>query len=113
MRTFKGNLTQSFKLTISDGFLQTMRAGAQADDASVFLKQTQAAHPKNDDAFIAAVLKNGLRRSARNNLGDLLQNTEGIGGTVSPAVVEVIEGVDEFDAHVGIQTVEVRDVQPA
>jgi hypothetical protein len=48
------------------------------------------AYPEDDDAFVGSVLKNGIRHRIRSDLVALLESS-GLGGTVSPATLSVID----------------------
>lgn len=105
MQTFKGSVTLDFKAVVPAQFLADLRRQAQAEDATPFLKQLQAAHPVNDDAFVGAVLKNGLRHSLRDSLIQLFVDS-GLGGTVSPATIDIIEVPHAFGGSVQPVTIE-------
>jgi hypothetical protein len=104
MKTLKGTLTIDFKAVIPQQLLDDMRAAALRPDATAFLLATQAKHPVNDDAFVAAILKNAVRHSTRDNLLALFHEA-GVGGTVSPATVDVIELPEDFGGSVQPQVV--------
>lgn len=97
MQTFKLALALDVKMVVPETFLQEMRKSAADEDASTFLKLTQEAHPEDDDAFILAVLKNGLRRHVRDSVIQLTRET-GLGGTFAPVSVEVINTDHELDS---------------
>lgn len=132
-RTFTGTAGLQFKLVVPAQFLLDMRAdAAQTEDlyedilvqgsdpeapvtterrlvrkaASPFLQAAQAQHPTNDDAFISMILSNGIRNNIRGQLVSLLYQSQ-IGGTVSPAAIELIATVPDFLNDITIQTIEV------
>lgn len=111
MRTYKGSVRFDVKIVAPDAFLADMRKWAQEEGASEFITLTNAKYPDNDDAFLMAVFKNGLRVAARANMLDLFAKT-GLGGTVSPPTVEIIGGPPEFNADVAIQTLDVQRKSP-
>lgn len=102
MRTFKGTLTQDFKVVVHEDFIKDMREAAQQEDASAFLKAIQAKHPLNDDAFCEAVISNGLRIASRDALARQIDSPV-TGGTVSPARVSIISCIPEHDADANPQ----------
>lgn len=134
-RTFTGTAGLQFKLVVPAQFLLDMRSDAQVTEdvyedvlgpnpdsvafpkfimqrvcvrraASPFLQAAQAQHPANDDAFIGMVLSNGIRNNMRNRLKQLLYDAR-IGGTISPAAIELIPTVPDFLNDITIQTIEV------
>lgn len=96
MKTFTGNIAMTFKVVVPVQFLEAQRAACQAEDASPFQKQLQAQHPTNDDAFLEALLSNGIRKYTRNALCEELY-TVGLGATLSPATIEIVAKVPEHD----------------
>lgn len=124
MRTFKGQFSMDLKVVVPDEFLATLRHQAQVSDedatddqpaATPFLKQVQAQHPTNDDAFLEAVLRNGIRHMVRDNLLGQLQYA-GLGGTISPAKISFTAAprdadglLVEFDAPANPVTPEKTD----
>jgi hypothetical protein len=107
MKTFKGVISSDFKIVVPEQFVAGLRRDAKAEGA-VFLKIADTQHPVNDDAFVAAVLKNGMRQHLRATLAELFINS-GLGGTVSPATIEIVEVPHGFeDGGVAVQTVEVQ-----
>lgn len=90
MKTFKGTVGLDFKAIVPDVILAALRKDAQDEDTTPFLKQCQAQFPTDDDGFLAAIIKNGVRRELRESLVSLLERG-GMGGTVSPASLGVIE----------------------
>lgn len=107
MKTFSGSISCNFRIVVPQQFLDALRRDAQSE-GSTFLKVAQAAHPENDDAFLAMVLKNGLRTHLKANTIELLVNS-GLGGTVSPAKIEIIEVPEDFEPSVAaVQTLNVR-----
>lgn len=112
MQTFKGTVSLDFKAVVPSTFLQECRDIAAGDNPSPFLLAVQKQHPVNDDAFIAAVLSNGVRRTLRNSLADLL-HTSGMGGTVAPASITITEAVREHDAPPAVaQVIKVERKEP-
>lgn len=108
MRTFKGTATLTFKVVATDEFLASMREAAEAQDASPFLKMTQERHPVNDDAFISAILANGIRQGIKLDLARRFDTSVGLGGTVSPASITITEAIPDHDAPAAVpQVVEV------
>lgn len=99
MQTFKGEVSLPFKVVVPQQFLDDLRTMAQSPDATPFLKQVQLNHPENDDAFVGAVLKNAIRHNSRDQLVELF-NVSGLGGTVAPATIEVIEVPHDFGGSV-------------
>lgn len=108
MRTFKGTLSLNFRVVVADQFLQDMREAAEQEDASVFLKKMHADHPVNDDAFISAVLSNGIRAGVQHDLARRFDTSVGLGGTVSPATITITESIPDHDAPAAVpQVIEV------
>lgn len=124
MRTFKGTITQDFKLILSPDFITAMRAQActtveteiKTDEgvliavippASPFLQQLSAEHPTNDDAFAEGLIKNALRALHRNSTIDFIKRSAGVGGSVAPAQVSVLACVPGHESIVVPQVVEV------
>lgn len=106
-RTFKGSGSLDFKIVVSQKWLDNYREQAVAEaametPASPFLKEVQLRHPKNDDAFLEALFKNGIRHAMRETLVELFKNTQ-LGGTVSPAKVEIMAHIPGADSPVAIQ----------
>lgn len=99
MRTFKGTLSLDFKAIFTEQHLQDMREAACAQDATPFLKQVQLTHPRNDDAFLSAILKNAVRGHTRDSIV-VLFNDSGVGGTVSPVSISIIEVPEAFGGSV-------------
>lgn len=113
MKTFTGRIQSDFRIVVPQQFLEGLRRDAKLEGA-VFLKIADQAHPENDDAFLAMVLKNGMRQFLKANMLELLANS-GLGGSVSPATVEIIEVPHEGDFHAEVspQVVNVREVLAA
>lgn len=99
MLTFKGTLNLDFKVIFTDQHVADLREAAAASDATQFLKYVQAKHPVNNDAFMAAIAKNAIRGNTRDKLIELFSGS-GCGGTVSPAVVDIIEVPQDFGGSV-------------
>lgn len=97
MQTFKGTLKSDLRVVVPQQFLEAMREAAQDSDATPFLKQVQANHPVNDDAFIQAILKNGLRKNIRDRIIELFAEAH-LGGTVSPATIDLVEVPHDFNS---------------
>lgn len=109
MKTFKGNTTFEFKIVVPDQLLKDLRADAKLDLSSEFLRIADQRHPENDDAFLEAIIKHGVRASVKANLLELMANS-GMGGTVSPPSVNIIGKVpDGFDTHVQVQVLTKED----
>lgn len=89
MRTFKMELHLDFKTIVPDPFVASLREQAQAEDASDFLKKMHAEY-EDDESFILAVLKNGVRRHVRESLAKLHAES-GLGCTLAPARLAVID----------------------
>lgn len=90
MQTFKLSLGIDLKVVVPDHFLKAAREEAQKADTTVFLKGVQEAHPEDDDAFMLAIAKNALRNHVRTNTVRFIE-ASGLGGSVSPVAVEVLE----------------------
>lgn len=104
MKTFKGVISSDFRVVVPDQFIEGLRRDAKSEGA-VFLAIADKQHPVNDDAFVAAVLKNGMRQHLRATTAELFLNS-GLGGTVSPATIEIVEVPHGFeDGGVGVQVV--------
>lgn len=108
-RTFKGTVSCDFKLVVADQFIQELRTHALTDEASVSLKYFNERHPKDDEAFVEAVLANGLRVHYRNSAAELIGKTQGVGGSLSPATVSIIGVVPDHAAEARPQVLHVRD----
>lgn len=98
MQTFKLDLALQTRIVVPQHFLTAMREAAQAEDANEFLKSTQERFPEDDDAFILAVLKNGLRKHVRHSVLDLFGGS-GLGGSVSPLSLAVLDIEAEEEAE--------------
>lgn len=109
--TFKGQGSLDFKVVVNRKWLEFWRNDAQREHASPFMKQAQAAHPTNDDAFIEALLKNGIRVCLRENLVELFKMT-GLGGTVAPATVEIMPHIPGTSTTATIRVLKVGEVAP-
>lgn len=99
MKTLKGNLSLDFKAIFTQQHLTDLRQEATAPNATPFLRNVQANHPVNDDAFLGAVLKNALRHFTRDAIVGLF-NESGVGGTVSPASIDIVEVPEDFGGSV-------------
>jgi len=100
--TLKGSVSLDFKAVVNRVWIQFWREEAQAEDASPFLKQLQEQHPVNDEAFVEGMLKNGIRHRMQHTLAQLFGST-GLGGTVAPGKVEIMQHVEGANAPVAIQ----------
>lgn len=97
MKTFHGKVSMTFKVVVPDTFIKDMREASTFDDAK-FLKRAAELHPVNDEAFIQMILSNGIRIASRQGLLALL--SEGVGGTVAPASIELLGVPQDFDTDV-------------
>lgn len=114
MRTFKGSISiGDLRIVVPDTFLAQLRKDAEAEDAT-FLKVAHAQHPRDDDAFLTMVLRNGLRVFMRHNLAELF-GSSGLGLTVAPAQIELIPAIPDFNSDVEPQVIDVdrKIVEPA
>lgn len=107
MRTFHGKVSLDFKVVVPDTFVQLFRDAAVQEDATPFLLAVQAQHPKNDEAFIQAVISNGIRLATRAGVLNML--SDGVGGTVSPASIEIIGVPRDFNTDVQPEVLDVHD----
>lgn len=89
MQTFIGSYQGTFRAVVPQQFLEAMRKDAQATDAPPFLKQAHEQHREDDDGFIAAILRNGIRKTLKVELAHLLEDS-GLGGNVAPLTMEVL-----------------------
>lgn len=106
--TFKGHGALDFKIVVNRKWLEFWRKDAQLPGASPFMRQAQEQHPTNDDAFIEAILKNGIRVCLRENLVQLLKAT-GLGGTVAPATVELMPSIPGASSTAAIQVLQLPE----
>lgn len=92
MRTFKLVFGLDLKAVVPQRFTDDMRMAAQAPDATTFLANAQALFPDRvqDEEFTMHIVKHGIRRRIRESLVDLFTES-GLGCTLSPASVELIE----------------------
>ena len=97
MKIFHGKVSMDFKVVVPDAFIKAMREASTFDDAK-FLKRAADLHPTNDEAFIQLILSNGIRVASRQGLLQLL--SDGVGGTVSPATIELLGVPQDFDTDV-------------
>ena len=86
MQTFKFGLQLQVTAVIMQQFLDEARKEAQKPDASLFLKTMQERFPDDDDAFMAAIVKNALRTTIKHQTVDFLMKS-GVGGRVSPVQI--------------------------
>lgn len=107
MRTYKGIAELSFKVVVPDQTVADFRAACQQEDATPFMRLTQERHPVNDDEFMQAFVSNAIRRTLRNALAEELHQAN-MGGTVSPATIEIVACVPDHDAPVTPQVVDVQ-----
>lgn len=103
MKTFKAKLSLDVKIVVPDQFITQMRKDG-ASGLAVFIGKMHEAHPTNDEAFIEAVLSNGLRTSVKANLLELFANS-GLGGTVSPAKIDIVGQAPDHDAPTNVHTI--------
>lgn len=108
--TFKGHGSLDFKVVVNRAWLDFWRNEAKKEHTGAFMQHADAAHPTNDDAFIEAILRNGIRICLRENLVELLKNT-GLGGTVAPAKVEIMAHIPGTASTAAIQVIEVAAKQ--
>lgn len=89
MRTFDLEIGIDIRAVVPDSFTKEMREISHPDHASTtkFLQQAASMHPIDDEEFTLFVLMHGIRRNVRAELAVFLQQA-GIGGTLSPAVVQ-------------------------
>ena len=92
MRTFKLEVALDIRAVVPDSFVQQMRSEAQAEDATVFLQNTQEMFPlpTQDEDFILHILKHGVRRNVRQELVKMFAES-GLGCTLSPARATIID----------------------
>ncbi len=90
MKTFKLECAVDLTVIVPDTFITRMREQALAVDTSPFLKQANSESPIDDEEFIKAVLKNGVRASIRNSLAQLMSES-GLGVRLAPASVKVLD----------------------
>lgn len=112
MRTFQGTASLSMKFVVPEQFLALLRKQAQYDEPTPFLKQAQATHPTNDDAFLAMVLSNGTRIALRDVMLTQMSNS-GLGGSVSPVKMEVIASVIGHEAPATAQVIDIKRKEQA
>lgn len=98
MRTFKLCLGIDIKAVLPESVVQGWRTDATSEEATPFLKNTQAMFPVDDDAFALHILKHGCRSMVRSSLRSLFEST-GIGGTLSPASCDVLDVSDTLVVH--------------
>lgn len=87
MRTFSLDVGFTATITAPDEFLSAWREEAKNPEASPFLKEIQKQHPEDDDAFLLAILKNGVRIRIAEALQHLCA-TDGLGLRLAPATVK-------------------------
>lgn len=95
MKTLKAHVGIDTKIVVPDQFLKLLREQAQPGhaDNTPFLAAMQEKFPEDDEGFLTAVLKNGLRIGIRSYLLDMFSQS-GLGGTISPATVAFDEYKD-------------------
>ncbi len=103
MKTLKAHLSLDVKVVVPEQFIATMRKDG-AEGAAAFIKKAHELHPVNDEAFIELVISNGLRTSLKANLLELFANS-GLGGTVSPAKVDIVSQAPDHDAPTNVQVI--------
>lgn len=86
MRSFDLTIGTTATIAVPDQFLADMRIDAKSEDASSFLKAMQELHPEDDDAFLLAILTNGIRIGIREELTRITQ-TAGMSLRLAPAQV--------------------------
>lgn len=122
MKTFAISVTLDARITVTDDFVAALRNASvpHPEDLTFrldpFLAEMNAMH-ENDDAFVKAVLANGIRKMTRLGLVDNLHNS-GVVATVAPATIAYTEVPDvelsqeqrakaaaaEADAEAGLNT---------
>jgi len=108
MRTFTGTYSGTFRIVVTDDLVAEFRKEAQTSHSKA-LAAAHAAHPTNDEAFVEQVIKGGLRAVVKCSLADAIYDTPGMGGTVSPAKIEIVGlPADAAQQHVEPQVLEVR-----
>ena len=90
MKTFKLECAVDLTIIVPEVFIKKMREQALEEDTSPFLKQANAENPTDDEEFIKAVLKNGVRSEIRNSLAKLMAES-GLGVRLAPASVKVLD----------------------
>jgi hypothetical protein len=86
MQTFRVGFAIDLKAVITQEFLNESRKEAQAEEATVFLKECQERFPDDDDQFMLAIVTNAFRSSIRHNALWFMSQS-GVGGSVSPVQV--------------------------
>lgn len=89
MRQFYVEIGVDLRAVVPESFTKEMRELSHPDHPSTtkFLQQAASMHPIDDEEFTLFVLVHGIRRNVRAELAVFLQQA-GIGGTLSPAVVQ-------------------------
>lgn len=91
MKTFNVTVAIDTTIIVPEAFIRMNREAATSEDASPFYKQLQEQFPNSpddDEEFIKAVLKNGLRHSVREHLKSLY-SASGLGGRLAPTHVRI------------------------
>lgn len=90
MRTFDLEIGIDIRAVVPESFTKEMREMCAKDhpNTTEFLQKAANLHPIDDEAFTLFVLTHGIRRNVRAELAVFLQQA-GIGGTLSPAKVQM------------------------
>lgn len=86
MRSFNLTIGTTATISVPNQFLADMRIDAMQEDATPFLAKMHELYPEDDDAFLLAILTNGVRIGIREELTRITQ-AAGMGLRLAPAQV--------------------------
>ena len=86
MKQFDLEASINFRVSVPERFLIEMRSDCASADASTFQKWVHNEYSDDDDAFVLAILRNGLKHELRRCILDLCKSS-GLGGTFPSARV--------------------------
>jgi hypothetical protein len=105
IRSFNAALAiQHMLIVVPQSFIDLRRTEALKEypdgpHPEPFLVAANKLHPTDDDAFCAAILKNGMKVTLRHNMAELFGST-GLGLTASPAMIGVVPRSEESASRV-------------
>lgn len=110
MKTFKLGLALETRVVVPEQFLKEMREASLDPEATPFMKQL-AARELDDETFLIAILKSGIRHTVRQSLLDLYYYSQPrLGGSVAPPSVSV-EDMDLDEITDLLQKVAPKDAE--
>lgn len=99
MQTIRLHIGLDFEVTVPQASLDEFRTAAKSEAATEYLKKLDADNPKDDDAFMMALIIDNTRHRLRQYLLHTVEQV-GLGCKVSPATVKVQDISDIVEAEV-------------